>query len=402
MLFSFVFFFFKFVHEAYQKHFALDRTDYVVLALVLLSPIAEHILFYRNFKAATVETFEPFILFFLPYYFSKYFIKTRNDFDKIFMGLTLAAILSSVIAIVEYLAERSLYENFLTSLVLDPNEAFNNSSLIYYRAGVVRVAGAFSQPIFLGEFLLLVSLINILLIDNNYYEYKLRMFSYLQILLAILGAVLSQSRTGIMSFALCMFAYLLFSRKRLSYILIFSVFVLASYLVFTSYFPDTFSTIVFANVKEQGGIENLNGRIAVASATLLSLTGQINYLGELSPFYRNFVIAHNIDLINGILNKALLKGLVIALIYLFLWFKIFARNVQRFKRNSFNKIFLFIFVYLFIVDNITLLTYQNEMFFYILVGLQFNAFATNQENPLFANSYRDETRKYIIHPQAGG
>ena len=395
MLFAVVFFFFTFVNVIYQKKFSLDKTDKIVLALLFLSPIVENYLS-RDVKAAFIEMLPLFLVFFLPYYFSKYFIKTGKDLDKVFLGLTLVAILSSLTAIGEYVAQRSFYADFIPSLVMDPNDVYNNSSMVYYRAGSIRVAGSFSQPIFLGEFLLLVALFNVLLLDNDFYRFKGRLFAYFQVSLALIGSLLSQSRTAIIAFIFCVICYYMVSRKRMKYLLGGLFLVLATYIMSVTYFGDISNTIVTFSLGEEAKLGTLNYRTVIIGRVVSDFLNNINYSGELSSHFRDLIYSNKVDLINGFANKAILDGVLTAIIYLFLWLVIFTRNVRRVKRNSFNRIFFFIFSYLFIIDNVTLITYQCEVIFYILVGLQFNRFVENQGYLVAENSYRSEVSELML------
>lgn len=395
MLFALVLFLFRFVHETYQKHFSIDRTDMVILALLFLSPIVENYLSIKV-KVAFIEMLPLFLVFFLPYYFSKYFIWTKKHLSNIFLGLSLASIIASITAIGEYVTQENFYSDFLPFLVMDRTNTFNNSWMVFFRAGVIRVAAAFSQPIFLGEFLLLVALINILLLDINFYGYKGRLFAYFQLFLALIGSLLSQSRTSIIAFIFCVVCYYMVSRKRIKNLLAGLFLVLAIYIVSANYFGNISARIAEFSIGDVNELYTLNSRTVIIGGAVLNFLHNINYAGELSPYFRDFIFSQKIDLINGFANKAILKGLLTAIIYLFLWLMIFARDVRKVKHNSFNRIFLFIFLYLFIIDNVTLITFQCEVIFYILVGLQFNRFVDNQGYLVAENSYTTEVSDAML------
>ena len=98
-----------------------------------------------------------------------------------------------------------------------------------------------------------------------------------------------------------------------------------------------------------------------------------NFLGEgiLIHSKLDYFIRNN-DLLNGFLNKFLRNGTFYGLLYIYLWFKAFIVSFKFSKYNIWGSILLFLFIYLFIVNNITQLNFQNEIIFYILLGIIFN------------------------------
>ncbi len=367
--------FFLLPHAFYlfqHKKIRFDRMDNGVLLLVLLGSIYTFI--FVSGKSGVGVIYKGFLYIFLPYTAGKYFISNGRDFFKIINIINWGAIIVSIIALIEYNFGRGYLQGL--PVMIDPDAW--GASKIYQRYGQFRTVASFGHPIYLGTFLLLVATINIILLSYKKPHLKVIKSSYslLQIVLAVIVVLISQARTAVVCLIPTVLIMLVIEVRKLGLgkIIKYAVLVLIIMVsILYIYFYDYMTEFLYYGVTSPQAISNLKGRALAISEGIRILKSEMNWFGESHRLYSGVWTLRNTELSNGFINILTLNGMFYFTIYIYIWLIAFK---SAYKMRGINEIvggiLLFLLLFLFLVNNITQLNFQNALLFYIFVGFCLN------------------------------
>ncbi len=323
-----------------------------------------------------------FLTFFLPYFAGKYFIKNEIEMKKLFYVLGVAAGIVFLMGLSEYATNQSFFQD--SSLMLDPEDEWRNSQISYERSGQVRVSASFSQPLYLGTFFGIVALINILLLfEGKRIQSKwAKIFNILQIFVASFGILLTQSRTVIVAILISTALFLFLNRRKmrlaiLAQIIISMVIVV---ILISVFFSDYLSDFIRYNIVSEDASANWLYRVEKTFYSINYVLANFNWFGEAIPKYDSLRwFYESFDLLNGFINQFLRNGIFFFLLYIYLWIFALRYCAKRRKNSVWSSVFFFVLIYLFVVNNITAINMQNEILFYIFLGLSMNHSLENIE-----------------------
>jgi len=379
MIFAAVLLLPSFTKYMFEKKIKFTKVDLIPVSFVLLSSITV-LLSDGSVRQIIGSIIKGSLYILLPYFAGRHFIKNEKDLLTFFYVLGFASIIVSLIGLREYFTGKGFYEGF--GIMIDPDDLWSNSQMVYQRWGHNRIVASFVQPIFLGTFLGLIILIDIFIII--YYKSKINYFIKIVIFVSALlsGVVilLSQARTAGVALVIVSILMLLKNTgkiKSLVYLLI----LLTTCLYFINlYFHNYLTDILYYGIISDKATINYFSRVDFVKMSIEYIFNYSNFLGEGILIHSKLdYFIHNNDLLNGFLNKFLKNGIFYGLLYIYLWFKAFKDSFKFSKYNIRGSMLLFIFIYLFIVNNTTMLTFQNEIIFYILLGIIFNPMLKNQK-----------------------
>ncbi|MCK4395678.1 MAG: hypothetical protein KAW56_02060 [Candidatus Marinimicrobia bacterium] len=378
MIFAAVLLLPSFAKYIFEKKIKLSKVDLILISFVLLSSI-NVMISGGSVRQIIGSIIKGSLYILLPYFAGKYFIKSEKKLLVFFYALGFASIIVSLIGLSEYFTGKVFFGDFG---MINPDDMWTNSQMIYQRYGQQRIAASFVQPIFLGIFLGLIVLIDILILI--YYKFKLNFFIKIIIIVSVLlsgvAVLLSQSRTAIFALVIASILILLKNPGKIkSFVYILILLTINLYLI-NHYFHDYITDFLYYGIISDKATINYFSRVDLAKMSIKYIFNYSNFLGEGILIHSKLdYFIHNNDLLNGFLNKFLKHGIFYGLLYIYLWFKAFKVSYKFSKYNIWGSILLFILIYLFIVNNITQLTFQNEIIFYILLGIIFNPFLKNQK-----------------------
>lgn len=358
-----------------------DVMDIAIIMLIFLGSITTFIGLGKQSGIGSI--YKGFLYIFLPYLGGRYFIKNEEDFFKIMKVMTWCAIIVSLIALVEFYTDRGYLERM--PFLMDP-EGWGGSHM-YYRFGQKRVMASFGHPIYLGLFVLLVALINVVLLlqkvpNDNIIK---RRYLFIQLLFASIVVLISQTRTGVVSFIIVILIFFITRAHKiklgatLGYLLMTSI---ISFPLFIYYFHEYIQDFIYYNITSECATDNLAGRMLAISEGIKGLNTQMNWFGESNRyFFTARWTLENTELSNGFIDPITTRGIFYSILYLFLWLLSFCSLYKK-NRQSVEIILLFSLIYLFIANNITGLAFQITILFYIIIGFSFNKFIFDQKREL--------------------
>lgn len=346
-----------------------DPIDMAVILLVLLGSITTFI--WMGIQSGLGTIYKGILYTFLPYLGGRYFIKTEEDFFKIMKVLTWCAIIVSLIALIEFY----IGKGYLEVMPFNVELKGWGESLIDYRFGQKRVAASFGHPIYLGTYLFLITTANIILLlhRNVYFQHIKVRYIICQIALSGVVLLISQARTVAVSFTCVLIIYLTLNYFKISKIKLIKYGITLTIIVlpvFFLYFYDYFIEFLYHNVISSKATDNWDGRILALNEGIRILRNYSNWFGETNRVFYGKWAFENTELSNGFINSLSLKGMFWFLVYIFVWCKAFISSYFLKKNQGLpGIILLYIFLYLFITNNITELNFQNNILFYVFVGL---------------------------------
>ena len=357
-----------------------DSIDIAVILLVFLSSITTFI--WMGKKSGLGEIYKGFLYFLLPYLAGRYFIKNEEDFFKVMKVMTWCAIIVSMIALIEFYTDEGYLERmpFLVEF-----EEWGESRM-YYRFGQNRVMASFGHPIYLGTYLFIITLVNIILmLQKSAYLHNIKTrYMILQIALSGIVLLICQARSVAVSFACVLIIYLTLNCFKISKIKLIKYGTTLTIIVipvFFLYFYDYFIDFLYHNVVSSKAIGNWDFRMLALNEGIRILGNYSNWFGETNRVFYGKWVLENTELSNGFINGLSLKGIFWFCVYIFVWCKAFISSYFLKKNQSLvGVILLYIFLYLFIVNNITQLNFQNAILFYVFVGFAVSPALLNQHN----------------------
>lgn len=359
------------------KKTKLDRLDSFMLVYILL--LSFSIFFVFGLKSGFGSIEKNFLYIFLPYFAGRYFIRNEKDLLKFFYVLSFTSVVVCFIALLEYNSGKALFD--FSRLMINPNEGWISSNMAFERHELYRGAATFVHPIWFGIFLLLVVLINLLILIHKKIirNIFIKIGLIVQIILAIIITMISQSRTAIVSFILVFILVLATSLKKRQIVHALIFFLLVSLTIIPIiyfFFQDYLHDFVTLNLTSKGYAQgNIIARIKIIVGSLEYMFKYFNLFGEARVKYldlKQFIATY--DLTNGFLRVFLLNGMFCALLYLYFWLKGLKESYKISKYNVYGSILIFVMIYLFIADNATVLRFQVQIIFFIILGITFNPF----------------------------
>jgi len=355
----------------------LDKLDISVLVLIIL--LSFYAFYGFGIKSGLGSIEKNFLYLFLPYFAGRYFIRNKKDLLKFFHVLGFISIVVSLIVLLEFYLGRGLFD--FSGLMINQEDRWISSSLFHERHGLYRAAATFVHPIWLGIFLLMSALINVLILVYGKIVRTsfAKMILITQIGLAAVATMISQSRTAIVSFALVVFFVFLINIKKRKLASTFAILLLASLIIIPViyfFFNDYLNNFILFNLSSEGYSQrNLIARIKIVIGSIEHIFKYVNLFGEASFNHfelRQFVMTQ--DLTNGFLRMLLLNGLFCTLLYMYIWLKGIKESYKFSKYSIYGSILFFIMIYLFIADNATVLRFQVQIIFFIILGITFNPY----------------------------
>jgi len=372
MIFAAVLLLPSFANNIFKKKIKLSEVDLILISLVLLSSIFTA--FSGSIRQVIGSVIKGSLYILMPYFAGKYFIKSKKNLLVFFYALGLASIIVSLIALGEYFTGKIFFGDLG---MINPDDLWINSQIAYQRFGHMRIAASFVHPIYLGTFLGFITLINILMLI--YYRYELNLFKKIIVIVSILLAgfatLISQSRSSVVALSIVLILIFLKNYRNIKGMLYFIIPLAIFFLIIRRYLSNYMTDFYYYGVISNQATFNFFSRINTVVISIKNIFNYPNFFGEgmLVHNQLNYFV-HNNDLLNRFLYGFLTYGIFYALLYIYLWFKALKDSYNFSKYNILGSVLLFIFIYLFIINNITMLNFQNEIIFYIFLGIIFNPY----------------------------
>lgn len=385
MFLALVFLFLPFINYNMKNKAFFDATNLAILFFILLSTIRFFIFSGTISGIGMILKF--FLYFFLAYFAGKYFIQDEKDLMKFFYVLSAAAIIESLMVFKEFYTGIGTFVN--SNFMINPEDSWNNSQKNWNRFGLYRGQASFVHPIYLGCYLFLITLCNMLILIYQRDKVK-KLFKYLlttQIILGVIAGIFSQSRTAILSCILVSVLIFIIDLKNipmLRLIILLPIIFLVVFLLMYYFYSDYFTTFLYTNFLAENANINWNYRINISVRTFENIFKYPSFFGEkllYSSELRSFI---KNDLTNGILNKFIHAGVFYGLFYIYIYFKALKKSYIYRKDSNWGLILFSIFMYYFVVDNLSGIAVQNEILFYMFLGILFSPFFNNMRKDLNA------------------
>ena len=362
-----------------QKKIKMESVDIVLLALIMLVPISES--FKANFSQVLGSLLRALLYIYLPYLAGKYLIKDEKQLIMFFCFFALAAIVLSLVAFWENYFHLSFYQE-LGLFSADDDEWLSGQTL-YVRFDQFRVTASFSHPLFLGTFFDLVVLANILIlvIYKSLASRFVTILLYVSIVLAAIATLLTQSRTSIVALGIVLVLLFMQNARKIRLILLVTFVSSLVYFLINYFFSDYLGDFIQRgfSLSSQESTTNFDFRLEMMIQSAVYLFTYLNFFGEgVINNVQLYQFVYNTDLLNGFLYAFLTKGIFYGLLILVVWIKAFKTTYLSRKYDNHARMFLFILIYLFIVNNITMLYGQNEIIFFMFIGIIFSPYLRTQ------------------------
>ncbi|MFX0136856.1 MAG: O-antigen ligase family protein, partial [Candidatus Hodarchaeota archaeon] len=354
MFLAFIFLFLPFINYNMKNKAFFDSTNLAILFFVLLSTIRFFIFSGTISGIGMILKF--FLYFFLAYFAGKYYIQDEKDLMKFFYVLSAAAIIESLMVFKEFYTGIGTFVN--SKFMINPEDSWNNSQINWNRFGLYRGQASFVHPIYLGCYLFLITLCNMLILIYQRDKVK-KFFKYLlttQIILGVIAGIFSQSRTAILACILVSVLILIIDLKNipmLRLIILLPLISLVVFLLMYYFYSDYFTTFLYTNFLADNANINWNYRINISVRTFENIFKYPSFFGEkllYSSELRSFI---KNDLTNGILNKFIHAGVFYGLFYIYMYFKALKKSYIYRKDSNWGLILFSIFMYYFVVDNLS-------------------------------------------------
>lgn len=375
-----------FVQLIKERALKWDRDDVVVMIFACLSALS--ILIFGNVTGFFSKVLRTAATVALPYFAGKYFISEKEQLLKLFLVLGLGAFVESAIAIYENYSGDYLYAH-LPFQVYDSGTDFDSFMTMlgkYERVGTIRVVGSFIQPIFFGAFLMGASLLSFM--SAYYFKQSRNVFTYLQIIISLAGAALTQSRTPFIAACAGLAAFSCLQLRNAvalaKHLVVVAMLLACVYIGFTLLSPGLIDDYVYANLIAPGADANLLGRQELWGEEVKAILSNTNLVGEASYSSGLEYFLFGFDHTNGFLNRFLYDGTINGAIYLYLWAAAFVGAVKWSISDDAGKIVLIFLVYLAVANFFTHLVFQNEVILALFWGIALN--------PALRNGPRTERR----------
>jgi O-Antigen ligase len=359
------------IQEWNSDNIKMERIDLLMFLLILLSAIPQ---FFLNDTNPLTLFINRLVYLYFPYLIAKNLIIPDVNFMKLLKIFIIGSILVSFIGLYEYVNETNVFRNALF-LMVNPKDDWQNSAIQYSRFEQIRITAGFNHPIYLGTFVIFVLIMSLILLIIRQKQ-NLQVSTPLiivQIFLALTVALLSQSRTAIIGLLIIVPAIVLITQNKYLVLLKLSAIMIIIVLAMFIFFSDYLITFYFNNIVGERADENWVGRGVILDAAFAYVGSFINFFGESIKGHNEvYNYMYSTDMLNGFLNSYLFYGLFYCIIYIYVWIASIVKSYKMSKINTLSYIPLFALLYYFIVNNITAITFQNEIIFFILVGLSFN------------------------------
>lgn len=345
----------------------------------MLVPISES--FKANFSQVLGSLLRAVLYIYLPYIAGKYFIKDEKQLITFFCYFAFAAILLSLVAFWENYFRLSFYQDL--GLFSAEDDEWLSGQTLYVRFNQFRVTASFSHPLFLGTFFDLVILANILIlvIYKSLTSRFITTLLYVSIILAGTATLLTQSRTSIVALGIVLLLLYMQNIKKIKLLLLIVIVSSFIYFLLSYYFSDYLGDFIERgfSLSSQESTGNLAFRLEVMLQSAVYIFSYFNFFGEgVINNVQLYQFVYSTDLLNGFLYAFLTKGIFYGLLSLILWVKAFKTTYVSREYNNPARMFFFILIYLFIVNNITMLYGQTEIMFYMFLGVIFNPYLKTQ------------------------
>lgn len=357
--------------------FKLDRSN-LIISLLIIMPIGAALLGGVG-KTGLKNVIFRFVYYFLPFFGAKYFIRNDDEVLKFFRILGVCSIIIAIIAGIEFCTKQSFFES-LGFLAINSEAKWENSQEIGYRENIFRPIASFGQGIYLGVFFGLTVLINIfvLFFSRIHTDFRVEILLLLQLFLSFIGIIMSQSRTAMIAVVIIVCMQYIFGTKIIGddfkkitiLIGLALIFLLAAFQLFPSYFDE----YLYTNFTSPLAPINLISRGNTFVVGLENVSEEMPFWGYKEPSYILDFYLRKYDLTNGFLFVFLVSGVFYGIIHILLWLEVFVKSYAMRRHSKYGFLVFLVIIYLFIVNNITTLYFQNEIFFYLFGGLACNPF----------------------------
>ena len=192
-----------------KKSKFLKKSDFLILVFLLIAIIS---LFTASNSEIAIFRFIKLLEFVLLFFYVKNAIPIYkshpNDTNKIYKILIASGVFQSVLAIVQFINQKSLGLKFIEAGVFDPNMS-GVANFIYNGERIMRAYGSFSHPNVLAAFLLLAIFCFYALHLRFQSTNRIRMIQIILFFLLIFGLFLTFSRTALLVFLFISLAFFL-------------------------------------------------------------------------------------------------------------------------------------------------------------------------------------------------
>ena len=370
-----------------------DAMDIAVILLIFFGNIT--IFIWAGNKSGIGSIYKGLLYNFLPYLAGRYFIKNEEDFFTVMKVMTWCAIIVSLLALVEFYTDRGYLEGM--PFLIDP-EGWGGSHVYHNIYSSKMVMASFANPIYLGTYLFIITTANIILLlqKNVYFQLIKVRYIIFQIVLSGVILLICQAGTVAVSFACTLTIYLTLNYFKISKIKLIKYGTTLTIIVlpvFFLYFYDYFIDFLYQTFILGCGRNSWGGRMLALNEGIRILGNDMNWYGETNRYFFGKWILNNFELSNGFINDLSMKGLFWFSVYVFVWCKAFISSYLLKKNQSLaGVILLYIFLYLFIVNNITQLNFQNAILFYVFAGF---AVSPALLNPIHAEPKHNQVNKSL-------
>ena len=367
----------SFANYIFAKKIKLNKVDLIFLSFVLLSSISTALS--GSYRQVIGSIIKGSLYILLPYFAGKHFIKNEKNLLVFFYALSLASIIVSLMALREYFTGKAFFGDFG---MIDPDALWTNSQMVYERFGQRRIVASFVQPIYLGTFFELIILINIFIMI--YYRFELNLVTKIIVIVGMLLAgivtLLTQSRTSVIALIIVLTLFFLKNYRKIISLFYFLVILTIILFMITRYFSNYMSDFYYYGVISDSAGTNFFYRIQVMKESITYIFSYINLFGEGLLRYSQLSSFFQQDFLNGFLYKFFSNGIIYALLYIYLWYKALKYSYKFSKYSIMGSMLLFILIYLFIVNNVTMLYGQNVIILHIIFGIIFNPYLRKSIN----------------------
>jgi len=350
--------------------------DFIVISLIIISSVSSF--FFFGIQSGIGFIIKGSLYYIFPFIVAKHLIENEEQILGLFKVITVCAIMLALIALYEYFTKTGYLEN--SKLLIDPDEY--GTSRIYERYGdnLIRVMASFGHPIYLGVFMIMVALINASFLINPRKNYLRPVVLLLQIILAGIAVLISQSRTAAVALIIIIPFYYGIVYKKTSSIKLMLYMLpigLMTFYLIDNYFYDYYNQTLNKQVFASNSTNTFEFRLQNLAYGIEIFSKNINWIGENNRYLTGKWLLENKELSNGFVNRMTTFGFLYFIIYVYLWFYSIINFYKR-SANFYFMILTLILIFLFIVNNITELNFQNEILFFIIIGLGFNESLQNK------------------------
>ena len=264
-------------------------------------------------------------------------------------------------------------------MLINP-ESWSSSLHMYTRYGFNRVNASFVHPVFLGVFVMQISLLNLIICNNIDIAYRhiKRVRCVIQIILSPFLIFVTGSRTSVMAFLIAstFLVFMTLYKKRIRRLILnILIFIIIILILFFIFIGEDIKAFIYHSVVEKEATQSIESKHISMIDGIKYLSSNFNWIGENNRQFTGDWTLKNYELSNGFINRFSMYGIFYFVLYVFVWIIGFRNSLKIYKTNTVVGLILFLsLIYLFFVSMVLELDFQNEILFFIFIGLSMNKF----------------------------